>query len=182
MIKKDVKNIWPSWIWYVLTNKEVHSKYGDYAWRFLPLEWRMWWKDDICEKFPDIYNHSTFNDNSSFFVDLTNNKHKFNVDVGSFLLPRLATTCNDFLIPTVNCSWGCSKFMHKCGKMQIDVIFQRYLQQCSLKMMTLNKDMLAISAQEDFLSSKNEVKCWLFNPRWKIMPSIAYFDDDGSCV
>ena len=37
------------------------------------------------------------------------------------------------------------------------------------------------SAREDYIRDE-EYECWLLNPLWKIMPSIALFDDTGPVV
>ena len=49
-------------------------------------------------------------------------------------------------------------------------------------MMTKHKNMLVVSARDDFLLPSSEVDYWLFNPEWKVLPSIAFLEGKGPVV
>ena len=42
-VGKSFENIWPSFVWYLLTDKKIIEVYGTFTWRFVPLKWRFWW-------------------------------------------------------------------------------------------------------------------------------------------
>lgn len=48
---KEYKNIWPSFIWYIINNKDVQHVYGIDTWKFIPKEWRYWWLSSISDIF-----------------------------------------------------------------------------------------------------------------------------------
>ena len=105
----------------------------------------------------------------------------------SYLLSRFAKTTNDFPVPTVDYPWGCSEFIHKVGYLSLDTIFQHYLQHCVVKMMQDTKFIShknVLSAREDYiqLDIDDNDDMWLFNPKWKIKPTLAYIEDKGPCV
>ena len=62
-------------------------------------------------------------------------------DINSYYLYRLASTSNQFPLPTIKFPWGCSEFDYRVGYPPLDVGFQRNLQKCSLKMIT-NKQLI----------------------------------------
>lgn len=55
------KYMWPSFLYYFLTNNEVQQKYGEQKWRFIPDTFRLWWYH--IGKGPN-----------SYFKDITNEK------------------------------------------------------------------------------------------------------------
>ena len=54
-------------------------------------------------------------------------KHPRNI---SYLLSRLVSTANKYLMPTVKFPRGCTQFQYKVGHIPIDILFQRCLQKC----------------------------------------------------
>ena len=59
------------------------------------------------------------------------NDYKKGINNGE--LQELARFCNSYLLPTMMLPWGDSLFPHHCGYIYIDVIIQRYLQYCEIK-------------------------------------------------
>ena len=97
----------------------------------------------------------------------------WNNDVDSLLLSKLASSCNNHLIADVLCPWGCSEFMHRCGYLDMDMIFQRYLPKCILKLMNeKDKYKYTESARDDYIRYGNDVDLILCNQDWKVLPSI----------
>ena len=88
-------------------------------------------------------------------------------DIASYLLSRLASTCNKHLIPSMKCPWGCSEFQDKAGLLPTDVIIQRLLQKCIITMHTkadLEMEKKVLFIREDYICDEgDEEDCWLFN-------------------
>ena len=110
---KSSKNVWPGFIWSLLQNKDLHSKYGNRIWKFIPSQWRHWWLSSVCECFPVVFEDITIDDPSPAFVDRTAEIDEWNDDIDSKLIARLADTCNKHLMPKILCPWGCSEYNHK---------------------------------------------------------------------
>ena len=161
----------------------IHEKYGEMIWRFIPVEWRPWWIDVLKEKFPFVFGNITITKPSAVFQDRTLHIKEWETDINSYLLSRLKSTSNKYLMPTVKCPWGCSEFPHKVGYLPLDIIFQRYLQKCSLKTFTKKpseKYAKVISAREDYIHDEGDQDVLIFNPlEWSVLPSIAFIKDKG---
>ena len=56
---------------------------------------------------------------------------KWNENINRYILSRLSSNTNEYPLPTVKCSWGCTKFQHKVGYLTMYLVFQRYFQRCS---------------------------------------------------
>ena len=170
-------NTWPGFIWFLLKDEDIHSNYGSSIWRFIPSQWRYWWIDEAKACFPHIFNSVSIESPSPIFIDKTMEIKEWNDDVNSYLLPRLASSCNKHLMPNIMCPWGCSEFNHKCGHISMDIVFQRYLQRCLLKLIEKPAAFkYIISARDDYLRAEGDEDQWLFNPNWKVQPSIAFVD------
>lgn len=107
-------NIWPGFLWKLLTNNEVNTKYPNHAWAFIPEEWRFWWRDYLDGSEP-----------GSFFVDRTLDQFRMKQEIDSGMLSRIRDTTNELLLPTVLCPWGGSEYINRCGTLPIDLIIQR---------------------------------------------------------
>ena len=112
---KDSKYTWPSFVWNLLNDINVQNIYGDRIWRFLPSQWRHWWIVSIHMKCPDIYSNVTVDQPPSLFVDVSHEKKVWNNDIDSYMLSRLASSCNKYMMPNILCPWGCTEFNHRCG-------------------------------------------------------------------
>lgn len=46
------RNIWPSWMWLVLTNRNILSMHheNERLWAMLPLTWRSWWMESLVRR------------------------------------------------------------------------------------------------------------------------------------
>ena len=88
-----------------------------------------------------------------------------NKDIESYLLSRLSSTYNKYLLPNILCPWGCTKF---------DLVWQRFLPRTVIGLINDHKVIYLITlAREDFIRFSNDYDCWLFNSKWQIRPSIA---------
>ena len=127
-------------IWYILSNEVVHCRYGNYIWKIVPLTWRPWQLQCIKREFPVIFGDVTLDYPPPIFRDRTIDLKCWNEDINSYLLSRLASTSNKYLRPSIKCPWGCSEFLHKTGNISYDIIIQRILQKCALKLMRPDAD------------------------------------------
>lgn len=48
-VARSFNNTWPSFIWSLLSDRDVLDVYGQYMWRFVPEKWRYWWIDSLNE-------------------------------------------------------------------------------------------------------------------------------------
>ena len=127
---------WCSFMWYLLTNENIHNFYKDAMWRIVPIEWRPWWILSLRRYYPHVYGHITIESPPPAFKDKTLDIKQWDEDIKSFSLARLSSACNRFLQPTIKCPWGCSEFQHKTGNVPFDIMIQRIFQKCSIKMLS----------------------------------------------
>ena len=167
---------WPGFLINLLENSSVHIKYGEKIWRFIPFQFRYWWLDYVRDRYPAIYSHVTLIQPKTIFDDVTPELKSWNNGIAKSTLPDLATICDDLLLPTIMCPWGDSVFLHKCGSVQLDAIFQRYIQYCELKMINSNNLPNVKYVREDYIRNEDDDDCYLSNPQWKIRPSIAFIN------
>ena len=72
----------------------------------------------------------------SYFNNITNNISSRNEDIDGNYLARLAFACDDKLMTSVLCPWRCSKYIHQCGYVTLDLRIQRHLQDYYLKIIS----------------------------------------------
>ena len=121
-------------IWSVLNNVNVQKVYGNEIWKFVPELWRYWWIDECKIEIPSFAN-VLIRVPKAIFVDRTIEIKEWNDDIKSLMLPRLQKACGRNFLPLVLCPFGCSEFSTKVGKTSFDIVFQRYLNKCHIKLM-----------------------------------------------
>ena len=147
----------------------------------MPKKWRQWWITSLIEKFPNVYRGISFNHPTAIFEDITLDIQDWNQSINTYMLSDLAIACNKHLLPTVMCPWGCSEFIHKCGNIPFDIVYQRYLHRCCIKLIHHSKLYEnALTSREDFIKENKD--CSLFNNHWMIKPSIAFVRNKGPFV
>ena len=111
----------------------------------------------------------------AIFVDRTIEIHEWNDDVKSLMLPRLRKACDRNFLPLVLCPFGCSEFSSKVGKISLDIVFQRYLIKCHIKLMNKYEGLKYVQwTRDDYIRNYWEYDCWLLNENWCVRPSIAF--------
>ncbi len=127
-VAKGFENVWPSFVWNLLSDKEILNVYGVHVWRFLPEKWRYWWIEAVhqCDIFEDV----TIDSPSAIFSDITNNICDMKRGLHNNTLSELIRVCNHHLIPSVLCPWGETEYIHQCGTVPYDILIQRYLPKC----------------------------------------------------
>ena len=181
-VYNNFKNVWPSFIWSILSSQAVHQAYGLYVWRFIPLSWRSWWVDILRSQFRSVFDSITVEYPTPAFKDCTKEKNSFCEDINptsnvSKGLQKLRDACNRHLFPSVLCPFGCTEYMHKTNHLSLMLVFQRYLPKVRLSL-PCNK--LKVSVQklhgcrDDYIRNDGKPDIWLLNPNWKVLPSIAF--------
>lgn len=174
---------WPSFMWGLLTNKSVHEVLGINVWKFVPLLWRHWWIPSLLIFYPTIFSEVTIQQPSPFFVDRTIDYDQMKNDIESYKLSKLMSTSNKYLLPDVLCPWGESEYMIQCGYVPLDLVTQRFIPKCRIDLIgTVDKMNTVRSARDDFVRESNDYDFWVFNPNWKILPTIIFVKDKGPCV
>ena len=103
-------NVWPGFIWYVLSCREFQDIYGGRLWQFIPLTWRHWWLQEARSCFVD---EITLFNPDSLFIDKSNEINEWNREIGVMKLGNLRDVSNKLLMPCILCPWGCTEFLHK---------------------------------------------------------------------
>ena len=127
----QIKGFWPLFMWSILSSREVHKHYGSDVWRFVPKAWWIWWLNILRSMFSSIFDCITMGYPSPAFLDCTK-ENSFCSDIdpthhATIGLQKLQDACNNHLLPTVLCPFGCMEYMHKCNHLSLVLIFQRYL-------------------------------------------------------
>ena len=48
-VGKSFENVWPSFVWNMLMDRDMLDVYGDHMWIFVPEKWRYWWIESVRE-------------------------------------------------------------------------------------------------------------------------------------
>jgi hypothetical protein len=182
-IAKSQINTWPAFIWSLLNNRNILRNYGAQIWCFIPVQWRYWWIDSLKENVNIVYDNITITSPKSIFIDRSNAIKEWDDDISSFMLSRLASSCNKHILPNILCPWGCTEFNHRCGYIGMDLIFQRFLPKSIIELMNESKNMInVISARDDYIRFDDDYDKWLLNPDWEVRPSISFVPGKGPVV
>ena len=168
------KNMWPSFLWYFLSDNEINEVYGLNKWRFIPGSWRKWWQQyfPVDERLLPI----------SYFNEISSDLEKFDSYIKSELLSDIAIGCNKYLMPTVLCPWGCSEYLHRVGYMEMDVCIQRFLSNINFQLVNKIEEVSKyFSARDDYIrEGKDDYDNILLNPEWGVLPSICLHKSYGA--
>ena len=70
--------------------------------------------------------------------------------------------------------------MHKCGFVELDIIFQRHLQKVELKTMGTHLALTMVrSSYEEYIREPSTYKTWIQNPNWRVQPTIIFTKNKG---
>lgn len=175
----DWINIWPVYVWKLLCNVELQSMHGCYLLKFIPKQWHGFWKAELLRLFPHVFTVQSFDETlSSLCVDITRKRLWFQKVRKDLSLGVMKTVCNSLLVPVCLCPWGCASYYFENGHCDFDAIMYRYL--CCVpctgtvcKPYAIEK---VVSSREDFFG---EADMHLFNPEWKVLPSVYFHDGVG---
>ena len=125
---RDKEVMWCSFMWYMLSNPDIHKCYGDSIWSYVLKEWRPWWKHSLITEFPAVFSNITMDFPCPAIKDKTLDRDSCDLDIKSYHLPRLTNAWNHYFRPLIKCPWGCSEFLHNVGFVPLDIMFRRLLQ------------------------------------------------------
>lgn len=173
--QQNKANIWPAFIWKMLTSTSLFADHGVYIWSFVPDIWRHWWIDNISELngVLEEYSNVTLSTPPSIFRDVTFERNAMKTSIRDLRLADLVNTMNNYMFSTVRCPWGCTEYYHKAQTFDLPSIYLHFLGS-KLKVPTGTTDIYVGSAREDFVDS---IDFLLMNPKWPITPCVV-FDTD----
>ena len=173
---KTYKNMWPSFLWYSISNSDLKAIYQLDVWKFIPTSWRRWWKFSIEEDLSILP--------KSVFIDQTNRHHCFQSEIQTGILSKIANACNEYLIPTVLCPWGCTEYIHKVGVIPLDIVFQRYMPKFRFSLIScIDSCEKVFSSRDDYIRKDSKsYECLLLNPNWNVLPGVLLCRHKGGVV
>jgi hypothetical protein len=169
-------------MWHFLTNKsQAADVLGEKMWSFVPKQWRYFWMQELKNEFPLVYASISITHPRPHFREMSYEVNDFNGILKRGLLGEIKHGCNQYLNAVVLCPWGCCEFPHKAGNIQLDVVFQRYIQFSAVSLHSDKAVLLKVrNARNDFIGGERD--CLLMNPEWEISPTIAYIEGIGPRV
>ena len=175
------KYVWPSFYWKLLTNEEIlYSPSGALKlWKLVPMEWRSWWFEPLVQSASNHYNAITMSFPPPLFTDKTSSLNAMTDLLKTEFLPNIKEACNKYLMPTVLCPWGCTNYVHSAGFCDLDLVIQRYLPEFIITLCSdIKKLKLLTSSRDDYVRDieNEQYDSLLFNPKWKVLPSLAFID------
>ena len=153
------------------------------VWRLVPGVWRPWWINLVKAAFAtfDVAEVS-LDSPCPVFVDMTEARDEY-LDMRKALkFANIIDVVDRRLKATVLCPWGCSEFVHECGTLPLDSVFQSFIPDVKLPMTTDGSASLkkVKSARRDYFSEEKEML--LLCPDMEVSPSVALVDGKGMCV
>ena len=70
----NVSNVWPGFMWSLLSNANVQKAYGRRIWSFIPELWRYWWIGE-CKRLVTSLNNASLEKPMAIFNDKTGEIH-----------------------------------------------------------------------------------------------------------
>ena len=178
---RSFENVWPSFVWSILVDRDMFVVYGDYVWRFVPEKWRHWWIESVMEY--GMLESVTMDWTPPLFTDITEDIKHMKCALDKNTLTDIMNCCNTYLMPSVLCPWGEAEYIHQCGNLPYDTLLQRYLPKCYIQ--KVNSDKLcqkAFSTREDYFRDNEDYENLLLNPNWKVKPCVAFIEGKGPQV
>ena len=178
------KKIWQVIFWKILSSPTLYKKHDAKLWALIPLQWRKWWLGSLQMFLPnEWYTEVTINEPKNIIVDITLDKKSLETSIKNGILSEIIENCDKHLLPLVKCPWGCTEYFHVSGEIAIQNIFWRYIGTDEMEKMMSQSDQqyaksITIGSRNDYLSLESdfEVEYLLWNPQWRIAPSICFID------
>ena len=167
--------LWPAMVWSWLSDSATIERHGNLLWTAIPKEWRSWWLHSV-RLTNTVFASVTHDFPKSVFADVTLQQRDLEEAIDNNEGGQLIRACNEHLHATVWCPWGESEFLHKCGKLPLDLIVGRFFGD-TIRMKDGNARTVfekVTGVLDDFLEG-NYVSI-LRNPKWQVRPSISFVD------
>ena len=177
--RKRWEDVWPVYVWKLMTHEKMISYCGQDILKLLPVEWHRFWKRALCLKFPFLFTDNIFEvyrDHVVVVKDVTRDKREFTRITEDLKLGELKSGCNKYLMPNVLCPWGCTTYLHHKGFVAFDAVIGSYFPFVEF-VGQFGKAVDVNSARRDFFS--DVIQMHLFNPKWSVHPSVAYLKSIG---
>ena len=163
-------------------NADVNE--GKIRWSFIPKLWRHWWIKSSDFISLSAYENVSIDYPEPFFVDRTRNLDIMRNLLGENTLGSLMEACSEkYLLPNVLCPWGCSEYIHCCGRLPFDLVLQRFFQKESLGIVTSEKDMKLVEhCRDDYIREDRSYDNLLENEAWTVRPTVLIDREKGAVV
>ena len=94
------------------------------------------------------------------------------------LLSRLVSAYDNELMPNALCPWRYSEYIHKCGYAPLDLITQRHLQYCYLKLCTTSEQYRKsyLSCDNYLRKEHSDYNKRLLTPAWSAVPCVTFVE------
>ena len=180
---RGMEDMWPAFLWKLLTNEKLITSHGSKLWGCIPQAWRFWWRNALRRSgyYGGVYNDITMDLPVSVFKDVTNDRNEFSSILKRLRMKELKSGCDKHLKSLVRCPWGCTEFLHKADSIPLDVVLRRYLGVNLVVTCKADDHLIVRGAREDYMVAGDEALL-LCNPEWKIRPSLAFVNQCGPCV
>ena len=195
----DWKNIWPSFLWDILSgcnasdNVPYHQIEGaETLWRMICASMREYWVEAIeiiqyryRGNIIKPYDGCTLDHPKPFFVDRTMDVDKFWNNIHSLDLKRMLVELNSektSLIPDVLCPWGCTEFCFEAGHTNLGILIQHHLRKVVLNFPTAQwyrKMHFVESSRNDYICEEENRDLVLMNPKWPVRPCVVLEEGEG---
>ena len=137
----------------------------------------IWSKDIEC------YSIVTMDSPKPYFVDVSSDIGSFKAEIEIFELGRLMSGVNKFLFQNILCPWGCTKYIHMAGNLQMYVMIQRSLKKALLAMLNYHEKRQFINSCREYYICDTKYEGWLFNAEeWTPRPSTEFFTGVGKVI
>ena len=177
--------VWPVYMWKLLCHEEMLQRFGSDALHWIPRSTHRLWEKSLILELPGYYSIEKFNDyNNSIaiVVDVTQRKKDFKDILSRNKLGEIKRGCNEFLMPTILCPWGCTAYLHDGGSVSYDAIINQFFPFVDFagSIATSCEKANVESARSDFLDTKLDMH--LYNSEWTVHPSIEFVPGKGPVV
>jgi len=174
--------IWPAMIWKWLTTKELTDEHRLRVWMMIPKRWRKWWVSEV-QKADVCFRNVTLDWPVAVVEDVTNRKEVLQDALDKLVLAELKQVVDEHLYPLVKCPYGCSEYYHKAGVLPFDIVVARVVDEKKIQLKS--KSILLQKVRGIRSDYVNPDVCldeeFMWNPKWKVMPSVAFVQKAGSC-
>ena len=195
----DWKNIWPSFLWDILSgcnasdNVPYHQIEGaETLWLMICASMREYWVEAIGivqyryrGNIIKPYDGCNLDHPKPFFVDCTMDVDRFWNNIHSLDLKRMLVELNSektSLIPDVLCPWGCTEFCFEAGITNLGILIQHHLQKVVLNFPTAQwyrKMHFVESSCNDYICEEENRDLVLMNPKWPVRPCVVLEEGEG---
>jgi hypothetical protein len=123
------RNVWPAFVWKMLTNVHLFAEHRLNLWSLVPDQWRPWWIWAMMEMtgLMGSYRCVTLTMPHSKFRDVMFGRNVMKDCIRELQLADLVKTMNRYLLPTIQCPWGCTEYYHKAELFDFHLFFLGFL-------------------------------------------------------